>query len=217
MSLQLICVNYGNVWDAIKVLAHSEKLKHFTTKTLVHPNPVYNLQTMQVPISFPDIIVKKAQAENQNEEWIKNVPGYIECDHALSIHWDGFIVSPAKWDDEYLNYDWIGAPWPLTNLPNPNWRVGSGGFFMFSKRIAQAWRSICRLDEPFDWQVGALYRDKFEAMGMKFAPVELAAKFCKECDLEDMNIPEGESWGFHGFQYGNGHREKYRDMVYSKK
>ena len=31
----------------------------------------------------------------------------------LTIWTDGFIVHPEMWRDEFLKYDYIGAPWPL--------------------------------------------------------------------------------------------------------
>lgn len=216
MSLQLICVNYESVWDALKVMSYCEGLHPWDAKVLIHPKPCYQLEDLEVPIHNDEIAIIKAKSPNLNECWIEEVPEYIVCTHALSIHWDGYIINPSKWNEAYLDYDWIGAPWPLANIPNPDWRVGSGGFFICSKRMSDAWKKICNLSEPFDWQIGALYRDRFEAMGMKYAPIELAAEFCKECELEDIEIKEGETFGFHGFQYGNGAREKFRDLVYPR-
>lgn len=85
---------------------------------------------------------------------------------------------------------------------------------MFSRRMADLWPKICNTKDNHDWQVGALHRKTFENLGMKYAPFELACQFGKECELEDVKIEEGETFGFHGFQYGNGYREKYRKMIY---
>ena len=38
---------------------------------------------------------------------------HIHTDYAMSVHADGFIVHPEMWRDEFLKYDYIGAPWPL--------------------------------------------------------------------------------------------------------
>lgn len=205
MSLELLCVNYGKFNDARDVLHHCRDLMKFDKVSLFHPAPFVQ----------SNVDVRQVHSKNQNECWAVEVPKMISCDHVLSIHWDGFIVRPEMWDPAWLEYDYIGAPWPLTNIPNKEWRVGSSGFFMFSKRMAQAWPGICNIYDPFDWQVGALHRDKFEALGMKYAPIKVAGTFCKECDLEDMEIPEHSTFGFHGFQYGNGAREEYRKRVYA--
>ena len=37
---------------------------------------------------------------------------YIDSDFALIVQDDGHIVNPTKWNAEFLNYDYIGAPWP---------------------------------------------------------------------------------------------------------
>lgn len=204
MSLQILCTNYGNIYDAEKVVRHCMKLMNFDRATILHPSPV----------ELPGIEVVQANMKNQNECLVREVPDCVVCDHILSVHWDGYIINPQLWSEDFLKYDWIGAPWPLKNLPNPNWRVGSGGFFLCSKEIAAWWQSICNQEEPFDWQIGALYRDKFENLGMKFASLDVASKFAKECDLEDINIPEGSTFGFHGFQYNPELREEYRKRVY---
>lgn len=203
MSLELLCVNYGNFYDARNVLTHCKDLMKFDKVTLCHPNPFVN----------PGINVQQVFSKNQITCWFKEIPKIASCDHILSVQWDGFIINPEMWDESWLQYDWLGAVWPLTNLPNPAWRMGGGGFMLMSKRIIQAWGDICNDHENFDWQVAALYRDKFEALGMKYAPVEIAIDFSKECELEDIPIEEGSTFGFHGFEYGDGYREQYRKRV----
>ena len=37
---------------------------------------------------------------------------YINSEHVLVIQDDGHIVNPDIWDDNFLDYDYIGAPWP---------------------------------------------------------------------------------------------------------
>lgn len=199
MSLELCAVHFGNPHDITKALLHCNRLMKFDKITLLHPHPY----------SHPEINVVKIDSPGNNLGCINDLPKAITCDHALCIHWDGYIVNPDMWTDEFLEYDFIGCPWNLNNLPNKEWRVGSGGFYMFSNRMAQAWQSICNLKENNDWQIGALYRDKFEDLGMKYAPFELACRFGRECELE---VEDEEAFGFHGFQYGD--HEKYRELVY---
>ena len=31
----------------------------------------------------------------------------------MVVHADGFIVHPEMWRDEFLDYDYIGSPWPI--------------------------------------------------------------------------------------------------------
>lgn len=206
MSLELICVNYGRINDAIDVTRHCQKMMKFDKATVYHPDPfsIYGLRVEQV------------RSNDQNTCWINEMPKLITCDHVLSIHWDGFIVRPELWDDSWLQYDWIGAPWPLANLPNPEHRVGCGGFCLFSKRMCHAWSKMIDPKDSIDWNLGAVRRKEFEDLGMKFAPLDVAMKFAKECDCDDLDFPENSSFGFHSFQHGGGYREKYRELVYGK-
>ena len=31
--------------------------------------------------------------------------------HVLLIQWDGFVVNPSAWSDEFLDFDYVGARW----------------------------------------------------------------------------------------------------------
>lgn len=212
MSLQLICINYGDVVDAAKVMGHCiQCFDQFSEAILIHPDPE-DLKSRYI-FYHPLIKVHKAFSKTQNECFSYELPQYITCDHAIGIQWDGFIIRPDLWDPSWLQYDWIAPPWPLQNIPNKDWRVGSGGFCMFSKRMSELWPKFLNLKSYNDWQIGATKRHLFEECGMKYAPVEVAEKFGREIPIEDSTVEEGESFGFHGWQYHEG-REKYRKQVY---
>ncbi len=42
---------------------------------------------------------------------IKRINSYVATPFALVIQYDGFILNPDAWRDEFLDYDYIGAPW----------------------------------------------------------------------------------------------------------
>lgn len=212
MSLQLVCINYGSLKDAFAVVEHCVKVfPIFDKVTLLHPE--VNAPTILTRGSFQFI---KAQSRTQNECCLYEMPQYITCDHALGIQWDGFIVNPDAWTDEFLEYDLVAPPWPLTNLPNPAWRVGSGGFVLFSKRMARLWGSLCAPHPaPNDWQMGAIQRASFEKRGMKYAPLDLAMRFGVEIPLDDQPPLQMTPFGFHGFRY-EANRQAYHDLVYGK-
>ena len=210
MSIELVCINYGNVFDALKTILHCVKLfPRFERVTIFHPDPTIRA------LSFGDIplTIVESKSLTQNECCMYEMPGYVECDHVMGVQWDGFIVNPDAWTDEFLEYDYIAPPWPLTNIVNPKWRVGSGGFLLASRKMVKLWPTLCA-PHPFpnDWSTGAVHRDRFEAAGMKFAPIELAARFGEEIPLED--YPKVPHFGFHGFQYGD--HAKYKKMLYGE-
>lgn len=213
MSLQLVCINYGNWHDAFKVVHHCLKtsLNSFDRALILHPNPSASAFMEKNRCSIP-IETIFAESKTQNECCMYEMPQYITCDHVIGVQWDGFITNPSAWTDEFLEYDYIAPPWPLTNIVNPDWRVGSGGFFLASKRMIKLWPTLCE-PHPFpnDWSTGACHRDRFEAAGMKYAPLELAMRFGEEIPLEDQPKVE-KPFGCHGFQYGD--HEKFRKLIY---
>lgn len=130
---------------------------------------------------------------------------YIESEFALVVQHDGYILRPEKWDDTFLHYDYIGAPWKKNlyfTLSGKNVRVGNGGFSLRSKKLLDAFNS---LNLPFtdagtgfyneDGAISLYYREDLENHGIRFAPVSLASKFSRESDCEDS---EPEPFGFHG-------------------
>ena len=40
---------------------------------------------------------------------VKDLANYFDTTHVLIIQWDGFIINPDKWTDDFLRYDYIGA------------------------------------------------------------------------------------------------------------
>jgi hypothetical protein len=42
---------------------------------------------------------------------VKELDAYVETEYVLVIQYDGFILNPEAWTDEFLKYDYVGAPW----------------------------------------------------------------------------------------------------------
>jgi len=59
----------------------------------------------------------------------------------LTAHPDGFIINPESWTDEFLEYDYIGAPWSLFGSrfrdQSNNPAIGNGGFSLRSQKICK--------------------------------------------------------------------------------
>ena len=56
---------------------------------------------------------------------IYDLHNYINSKYIILVHDDGFIVNPLLWDNNFLNYDYIGAPWPAPKDRN-SYRTPSG-------------------------------------------------------------------------------------------
>lgn len=152
--------------------------------------------------------------QKYSEFCIKEMYKYVDTDFALVIQYDGFILNPDAWDDEFLKYDYVGAPWDIDDWAIEKFAVpkelfgqhivGNGGFSLRSKKLLE----LCaKLDstgmikqyDPEDMVIGIFYRKLFEENGTKFAPVVLAEKFSYEGDQD--GTPWSGQFGFHGLSY----------------
>ena len=162
-----------------------------------------------------DITLKKIDIKNvkdYNRILVNEFSDLIDTDFVLIVHYDSIIVNPQYWDDEYLDYDYIGAPWP-NGVPDPfkytqkyidkniQWQ-GNGGFCLRSKKFLEVSKkarfelpNIHELSEDVYFSVYA--RDFFEENGCRYAPAQLARKFSYENKFDETHEPE-YCFGIHG-------------------
>lgn len=116
---------------------------------------------------------------------------HLATDHVLCIQWDGYVLDPARWDPAFLDYDYIGAPWPHFD---DGMRVGNGGFSLRSKRLVDACVTLPITDEAEDVAICRTHRRRLEERyGLRFAPEEIARRFAYE-----RLAPTRGEFGFHG-------------------
>jgi hypothetical protein len=152
---------------------------------------------------------------------------YVDTSHCLLIQADGYVRNPESWDEEFLAYDYIGAPWPV--IPSAyidpfgnHQRVGNGGFSLRSKRLLSTPQRM-----PVEWDAnhGEFYRHMdyglfnedglvcvhnrhvYELDGCQFAPVEVAMRFSREIRLTDLPL-EAKPFGFHRYGLRTGRPTK---------
>lgn len=129
-----------------------------------------------------------------------DVPPHVYTRQTLNIQWDSWIWDPAKWRDEFLEYDFIGAPWWYKDWKN----VGNTGFCLKSKRLIQ-YIYDRRLQFPCDTSAEddllcRKYRPKLENAGFIWAPEKIAYDFAFECVQP---APGSRQFGFHAmFNWG---------------
>ena len=117
---------------------------------------------------------------------------HVRTEHCLLIQWDGFVIDPGEWDERFLEYDYIGAPWPQFGDGDD---VGNGGFSLRSRKLLEACRSPgFRQSHPEDVAIGRVNREYLELeQGIVFADTATAARFAFE-----RSAPSGPTFGFHG-------------------
>ena len=116
---------------------------------------------------------------------------HIATSHVLCVQWDGYVLDPARWDPEFLEYDYIGAPWPHFS---DAMRVGNGGFSLRSQRLLEACATLEIGGEAEDVAICRTHRRELEQrFGLRFAPEDVAQRFAFE-----RAEPHGDEFGFHG-------------------
>jgi hypothetical protein len=132
----------------------------------------------------------------------QEVAPHVQTSFALGIQWDSWIVDPTMWRDEFLAYDYIGAPWWYKDGLN----VGNGGFCIRSTRLMRFLRKhrdlfpcTTNLDDDL---LCRKYRTALEDKGFTWAPEKLAWDFAFETIRPK---PDSRHFGFHAaynFDYG---------------
>jgi hypothetical protein len=117
---------------------------------------------------------------------------HVRTDHCLVIQWDGFVLDAAQWDPAFLDFDYIGAPWPQFDDGH---KVGNGGFSLRSRRLLEACCGPGFIrSHPEDVAICRANRARLEeAHGIRFADLQTARRFAFERSNQT-----GSTFGFHG-------------------
>jgi hypothetical protein len=191
-NIELISLNCVYPENSVKALLYSSKEIEFSKiKLLSHYKPA------NLPSHIEFIKIDKQTHSSLNVFGIKELPSYMTEDYFLSIHDDGFVINPHLWTDEFLEYDYIGAPWPSLPWCSRN-RVGNGGFVMKSRKFYKLEEKINLINGHNDVLVTNEYYDYFTQNGCKYAPIDVACKFSLEHEVPECVYDLTKTFGFHG-------------------
>lgn len=215
-QVTLVAITGVSLYETVRAMCYSMKeIDYGDVVLLTHKKPWYLPQS----IRFQQI-EKLDNIDKYNHFCVYDLGKYIETDYALIVHYDGFVVNPQNWSDEFLDYDYIGSPWPL---PKDNRyhdsegnivRVGNG-VGIRSKRLMNypsehelPWTANEFGNTYEDDFLCCRYRNMMERDGISFAPFEVALKFGREHILpENENI---EPFLFHQWREIN---KKYPKFI----
>jgi hypothetical protein len=206
-DVTLLSVTSVNVDQTSAVLLHcAEGIEFGAVKMLCSALPTVSDPRVQYiripPIDF--LGYSRLMIEALNE--------YVQTRHCLVVQSDGFVLDPARWHQEFFEYDYIGAPWPeYVAISGPGNRrlrldknpVGNGGFSLRSKKLLEVTSRLRfdRVDFPLkseDLLICHYLYDDMRAAGIRFASPEIAALF----SIESPGGLYGQSldtvFGFHG-------------------
>jgi len=164
------CLQKANFNDAILVTD--------TTKSLTVPNSIRIVEAPTIQ-----------SIEDYSIYLQSDLSTMIQGTHMLVMQWDSFIVNPQLWNPNFLEYDYIGAPWPH----HPDTPVGNGGFSLRSKKLFIALQNpLYQKSHPEDQSICIFNKDLLKELGIEIAPIEIASQFAFEREYK-------QAFGFHGF------------------
>lgn len=154
------------------------------------------------------------------DEWnhhiIFTLGKFVDTPLALLVHPDGFVVHPESWRNEWLDYDFIGSPWPLPS-DDYSYRTPDGEIVRVGNSVSLRSKRILDLPKRLnlEWKeyFGNTNEDGFitchnrrilQHCGCKFAPFEEAVLFGRE-------IPLPENKGVKPFVF---HKHEGENAVY---
>lgn len=132
-----------------------------------------------------------------NERIIYDLWRYVDTEYCMLIHADGYVINPDAWRKEFLEYDFIGAPWPLPK-DSYSYRTPDGELIRVGNSVSIRSKKLLELPTklglPWRSYYGNTNEDGFlcvhnrrilEEHGIRFAPLEEAIHFSKEHEIKE--------------------------------
>ena len=215
-NVTLVAMASKNINATADALMYSSQKINFGEVLLIsHRKPFF----LSKKINF------KTTSKTKNiDEWsykiVYDLSDYINTDYIMLIHSDGFIVNPDQWRDDFLNYDYIGSPWPMPkddysykDINNNIVRVGNS-VSLRSKRLLDLPKQIKMPWGPFhgfyneDGFICVKNKHIFEEHGHRFAPLEVAKYFAHESIIPE--IAGIKPFAFHRYIGTNAQYPKFK-------
>lgn len=190
-DVTLVCVDVGAPRASLAALLHCMRQADFG-EVLLFTDPA------QVPDAPREVGLRGLQlrdAAMRSEFMLEELAAHVFTSHALVIQHDAFIADAAQWHEDFLLYDYIGAP--MQGLPAGR-AVGHGAFSLRSRRLLAALRRTGVGEQGSDEELICLrHREHLEQVhDVRFAPVELARRFA-----QSQGGPPQASFGFQGLPH----------------
>lgn len=135
--------------------------------------------------------------DDWNYKMIFELHNYVDTEFAMIVHADGYVINPKLWNPDWLNYDYIGAPWPLPT-DNYSYRDIMGNIIRVGNSVSIRSKRIMELPSQLGFEWRSYYgntnedgylcchrRQSLIGEGIKFAPLEVAVHFSKEHEIPE--------------------------------
>ena len=148
------------------------------------------------------IVHKKIKSFKNVEDWGKFIVfelyKHINTKFIILIHSDGFIVNPSSWDNDFLNYDYIGAPFPIPK-DGKTYADYNGNIIRVGNSVSLRSKKILELPSKLnlnwtEYDPTYLHEDGYlcvhtrhilEKHGINFSPFSVACRFSRESCFEE--------------------------------
>jgi len=210
-NVTLVCVSSVQIRRSLAALAISQSRVGFGRSLfLTHDIP------RAVPRGIDVVEIDRITSiDDYNRFVLYQLWAYVETEFCLVVQADGYVLHPERWSDEFLDFDYVGAPWPLSDSAyidpfGNHQQVGNGGFSLRSKRLLLV---PTKVEVPWEVNHGSFYqhmnagfysedgnicvhnRHIFEAQGCRFAPPKVAGRFSRE--LRVPPFTQSRTFGYH--------------------
>ena len=197
------------------------------SKLYLIPTPIGNLEDITFRglrlLKEVDIILAEDTRVTKKLLSFYSINNYIASYHSHNEH-----KNLKKWTNEFLAYDYIGAPWPGQYTWRKRWknetyqkayinskknRVGNGGFSLRSRKFlnfSSAFNSTNGI--PEDVFLCLINYESAKKNGIKFPSAEIAYNFSCEVPLGGFNLSKeiknhhldiNQHFGWHGKRFLN--------------
>lgn len=135
--------------------------------------------------------------DDWNYKIIYELHNYVDTEFAMLIHADGYVVHPEVWQDRFMDYDYIGAPWPLPT-DSYSYRDAVGNIIRVGNSVSLRSKRIMELPSQLGFSWMSYYgntnedgyltchrRQSLLAEGIKYAPLDVAKYFSKEHEIPE--------------------------------
>ena len=202
--IDLVAVACTKIPETIEALRKSQSKFNFS-RTILFTHEDIKVDGIEV------IKINKLDYKGYNEFVAMKLWQFIGSDYIILVQNDGYITDASQWTNEFLKYDYIGAPWPIPDddktyrTPGKRLvRVGNGGFSLRSRRLLREPTALglefTDNGSGFWHEDGAIcvhWGDILENNGIKFAPLSVAMQFSRELPIPERT--DNDTFGFHKY------------------
>lgn len=206
----LICLDQVNFKRQV-LITDSSKTEIMNFQNIIDK---YNIEVCDVAVDLNDNMSNDdTNRMSFCESFVQETKKYITDDFCLNVQHDSTIIDSSRWTDEFLDYDYVGAPWPmniiqaddmvagkLDYIPNV---VGNGGFSLRSRKFVEESSYLEWKHKNEDLNACVFNYYNLIDKGIRFAPPGLAARFSVEHPTVHQSFSRDllftyKSFGFHG-------------------